>query len=83
MWFTHLAGLLQSYGRPDFNPATIASEINRHLCYLQPVAPFVTALIAQMDCDRVCSPIAMRVTFRPFSFATTETFNYWKREALC
>jgi serine phosphatase RsbU (regulator of sigma subunit) len=52
MWFTHLAGLLQSCGRPDFNPATIASEINRHLCYLQPVAPFVTALIAQMDCDR-------------------------------
>ena len=52
MWFTHLAGLLQSYGRPDFNPSTIASEINRHLCYLQPVAPFVTALIAQIDCDR-------------------------------
>ena len=52
MWFTHLAGLLQSCGRPDFNPATIASEINRHLCYLQPVAPFVTALIAQVDCDR-------------------------------
>jgi sigma-B regulation protein RsbU (phosphoserine phosphatase) len=52
MWFTHLAGLLQSCGRPDFNPATIASEINRHLCYLQPVAPFVTALIAQIDCDR-------------------------------
>ena len=22
MWFTHLAGLLQSYGRPDFDPAT-------------------------------------------------------------
>jgi sigma-B regulation protein RsbU (phosphoserine phosphatase) len=52
MWFTHLAGLLQSCGRPDFNPSTIASEINRHLCYLQPVAPFVTALIAQVDCDR-------------------------------
>jgi sigma-B regulation protein RsbU (phosphoserine phosphatase) len=52
MWFTHLAGLLQSCGRPDFNPSTIASEINRHLCYLQPVAPFVTALIAQIDCDR-------------------------------
>jgi len=52
MWFTHLAGLLQSCGRPDFNPSTIASEINRHLCYLQPVAPFVTALIARMDCDR-------------------------------
>ena len=52
MWFTHLAGLLQSCGRPDFSPSTIASEINRHLCYLQPVAPFVTALIAQVDCDR-------------------------------
>ena len=52
MWFTHLAGLLQSCGRPDFSPSTIASEINRHLCYLQPMAPFVTALIAQMDCDR-------------------------------
>jgi sigma-B regulation protein RsbU (phosphoserine phosphatase) len=52
MWFTHLAGLLQSCGRPDFNPSTTASEINRHLCYLQPVAPFVTAFIAQTDCDR-------------------------------
>jgi serine phosphatase RsbU (regulator of sigma subunit) len=52
MWFTHLAGLLQSCRRPDFSPSAIASEINRHLCYLQPVAPFVTALIAQMDCDR-------------------------------
>ena len=52
MWFTHLAGLLQSCGRPDFDPSTTASEINRHLCYLQPVAPFVTAFIAQMDCDR-------------------------------
>jgi sigma-B regulation protein RsbU (phosphoserine phosphatase) len=52
MWFTHLAGLLQSCGRPDDNPSTIASEINRHLCCLQPVAPFVTAFVAQMDCDR-------------------------------
>jgi serine phosphatase RsbU (regulator of sigma subunit) len=51
MWFTHLAGLLQSYGRPDFDPARIASEINRHLCYLRPVAPFVTAFIAQVDCN--------------------------------
>src|ERR1700726_3047642 len=51
MWFTHLAGLLQSYGRPDFDPARIASEMNRHLCYLQPVAPFVTAFLAQIDCD--------------------------------
>jgi serine phosphatase RsbU (regulator of sigma subunit) len=52
MWFTHLAGLLQSCGRPGFDPATIASEINRHLCYLRPLAPFVTAFIAQVDCDR-------------------------------
>jgi serine phosphatase RsbU (regulator of sigma subunit) len=51
MWFTHLAGLLQSCGRPDFDPARMASEINRHLCYLQPVAPFVTAFLAQIDCD--------------------------------
>ncbi len=51
MWFTHLAGLLQSYGRPDFDPGRIASEMNRHLCYLKPVAPFVTAFIAEIDCD--------------------------------
>jgi serine phosphatase RsbU (regulator of sigma subunit) len=51
MWFTHLAGLLQSYGRPDFDPGRIAREMNRHLCYLQPVAPFVTAFFAQIDCD--------------------------------
>jgi serine phosphatase RsbU (regulator of sigma subunit) len=51
MWFTHLAGLLQSCGRPDFDPARMASEINRHLCYLQPVAPFVTGFLAQIDCD--------------------------------
>ena len=51
MWFTHLAGLLQSYRRPDFDPARIAWEMNRHLCYLQPVAPFVTAFFAQIDCE--------------------------------
>jgi serine phosphatase RsbU (regulator of sigma subunit) len=51
MWFTHLAGLLQSYGRPDSNPSRIATEINRHLCYLRPVAPFVTAFLALIDCD--------------------------------
>ncbi|HEX3471254.1 MAG TPA: PP2C family protein-serine/threonine phosphatase [Silvibacterium sp.] len=50
MWFTNLAGLLQSYGRPDSCPAKIASEVNRHLCYLRPVAPFVTAFVAQIDC---------------------------------
>ena len=50
MWFTNLAGLLQSYGSPDANPAQIASEVNRHLCCLRPVAPFVTAFLAQVDC---------------------------------
>jgi serine phosphatase RsbU (regulator of sigma subunit) len=52
MWFTNLAGLLQSYGGPDSDPAKIASEINRHLCYLRPVAPFVTAFFARIDCHR-------------------------------
>lgn len=51
MWFTNLAGLLQSYGRPDADPGRIASEVNRHLCYLRPIAPFVTAFLAQIDCD--------------------------------
>jgi serine phosphatase RsbU (regulator of sigma subunit) len=51
MWFTHLAGLLQSYGRSDSDPSRIAAEINRHLCYLRPVAPFVTAFFALIDCD--------------------------------
>jgi sigma-B regulation protein RsbU (phosphoserine phosphatase) len=69
MWFTHLAGLLQSYGRPDFDPGRIAWEINRHLCYLRPVAPFVTAFFAQIDCDSGaitycnaghCPPIVLR-----------------------
>lgn len=50
MWFTNLAGLLQSYGRPGGSPASTASEINRHLCYLRPMAPFVTAFLAQIDC---------------------------------
>jgi sigma-B regulation protein RsbU (phosphoserine phosphatase) len=50
MWFTNLAGLLQSYGRPDSGPAKIATEINRHLCYMRPVAPFVTAFLARFDC---------------------------------
>jgi serine phosphatase RsbU (regulator of sigma subunit) len=52
MWFTHLAGLLQSYSRPDTDPSKIAAEINRHLCYLRPVAPFVTAFLALIDCER-------------------------------
>src|SRR5271169_2502158 len=40
MWFTNLAGLLQSYAHPHSDPAKTALEINRHLCYLRPVAPF-------------------------------------------
>ena len=52
MWFTNLAGLLQSYGRPDSDPGKTASAINCHLCDLRPVAPFVTAFVAQIDCDR-------------------------------
>ena len=51
MWFTHLAGLLQTYGWLDSNPSRIAAEINRHLCCLRPVAPFVTAFFALIDCD--------------------------------
>ena len=51
MWFTNLAGLLQSYGDPECDPARTALEINRHLCYLRPIAPFVTAFLAQVDCD--------------------------------
>src|SRR5271156_400924 len=50
MWSTTLAGLLQTYGYPDADPAQIASEVNRHLCCLRPVAPFVTAFLAQVDC---------------------------------
>jgi serine phosphatase RsbU (regulator of sigma subunit) len=51
MWFTNLAGLLQSYADPRCDPGQTAAEINRHLCYLRPVAPFVTAFFTQMDCD--------------------------------
>jgi serine phosphatase RsbU (regulator of sigma subunit) len=51
MWFTNLAALLQSCGHPYSDPASTASEINRHLCYLRPVAPFVTAFLARIDCD--------------------------------
>jgi serine phosphatase RsbU (regulator of sigma subunit) len=51
MWFTNLAGLLQSYAGPDSDPAEVTTEINRHLCYLRPAAPFVTAFLAQIDCD--------------------------------
>src|ERR1700760_3012623 len=29
MWFTNLAGLLQSYGHPDADPAKVATEVNR------------------------------------------------------
>ena len=52
MWFTNLVGLFQSYGYSGSDPAKIAAEINRHLCCLRPVAPFVTALLAQIDCRR-------------------------------
>jgi len=51
MWFTNLAALLQSCGHPYSDPARAASEINHHLCYLRPVAPFVTAFLARIDCD--------------------------------
>jgi sigma-B regulation protein RsbU (phosphoserine phosphatase) len=51
MWFTNLAGLLQSYGHPDSDLASTVLEINRHLCYLRPIAPFATAFLAQVDCD--------------------------------
>ena len=73
MWFTNLAGLLQSYARPDSDPGRIASEVNRHLCYLRPIAPFVTAFLAQIDCDLGeltyciaghCLPILLRVDGR-------------------
>ena len=69
MWFTNLVGLLQSYGLPASDPAKTLSEINRHLCYLRPVAPFVTAFLAQVDCDAGeltycnaghCPPILLR-----------------------
>jgi serine phosphatase RsbU (regulator of sigma subunit) len=52
MWFTNMAGLLQSYGGPHASPSMIATEVNRHLCDLRPVAPFVTAFLAQIDCQR-------------------------------
>jgi sigma-B regulation protein RsbU (phosphoserine phosphatase) len=51
MWFTHLVGLLQSYGRLDSSPSRMAAEINRQLCYLRPVAPFVTAFFALTNCE--------------------------------
>src|ERR1700744_1732137 len=52
MWFTNLAGLLQSYGHPGSDPARIASEVNRHLCYLRPAAPVVTAFLAEIDSEQ-------------------------------
>ena len=50
MWFTNLAGLLQSYAHPNSDPGETAAEINRHLSYLRPTAPFVTAFFASVDC---------------------------------
>jgi serine phosphatase RsbU (regulator of sigma subunit) len=73
MWFTNLAGLLQSYGRPDADPARIAAKVNRHLCLLKPVAPFITAFLARIDCRlgavRYCNaghfpPIVLRADGR-------------------
>jgi serine phosphatase RsbU (regulator of sigma subunit) len=73
MWFTNLAGLLQSYGRPDADPAKLAAKVNRHLCYLKPVAPFITAFLARIDCRsgvvRYCNaghfpPIVLRADGR-------------------
>lgn len=63
MWFTNLAALLQCYGHPDSDPAEVASEINRHLCYLRPTAPFVTAFLAQVDCNTGESDLRQRGTF--------------------
>jgi len=51
MWFTNLAGLLQTYALPYSDPARTAAEINRHLCDLRPLAPFATAFFGQMNCD--------------------------------
>jgi serine phosphatase RsbU (regulator of sigma subunit) len=73
MWFTNLAGLLQRYGRSYSDPARIASEINRHLCYLRPVAPFATAFLARINCHLGeltycnaghCPPILLRANGR-------------------
>jgi serine phosphatase RsbU (regulator of sigma subunit) len=73
MWFTNLAGLLQRYGRPYSDPARIASEINRHLCDLRPVAPFATAFLARINCHLGeltycnaghCPPILLRADGR-------------------
>ena len=73
MWFTNLAGLLQRYGRPYSDPARIASEINRHLCYLRPIAPFATAFLARINCHLGeltycnaghCPPILLRADGR-------------------
>lgn len=50
MWFTNLAGVLQSHSRPDGDLTKIATAINRQLFHLRPVAPFVTAFLAQVDC---------------------------------
>ena len=73
MWFTNLAGLLQRYDRPYSDAARIASEINRHLCDLRPVAPFATAFLARINCRTGeltycnaghCPPILLRADGR-------------------
>jgi sigma-B regulation protein RsbU (phosphoserine phosphatase) len=83
MWFTHLAGLLQSYGRPDFDPTRIAAEINRHLCYLKPVAPFVTAFFAQIDCNLGALTTAMPATSRRYCFARMDKLICSRQGARC
>lgn len=79
MWFTNLAGLLQSYGRPEADPAKIAAKVNRHLCLLKPVAPFITAFLARIDCRlgvvRYCNaghfpPLVLRADGRIDSLET-------------
>lgn len=49
MWFTHLVGLIQRYSLAGADPASIASEVNAHLCSLRPLGPFVTMFLAQVD----------------------------------
>jgi serine phosphatase RsbU (regulator of sigma subunit) len=49
MWFTHLVGLLQHYAVLGAEPSSVATEVNRHLCSLRPLAPFVTMFLAEID----------------------------------
>ncbi len=49
MWFTHLIGLVQRYATTEATPRCVIEEINRHLCFLRPLAPFVTLFLAEID----------------------------------